>query len=93
MESFLISLQENEVKLAIVDKVLGRTGNTGNVTQVGLFKIYDLQVRVIFMDASKRSIVRNVKVCLLSDSYEQGPVREGDILTRMEWEREARRRR
>ena len=30
----LISVYENEVKNAVVDKVLGRTGNTGNVTQV-----------------------------------------------------------
>ena len=46
-----LKMEEEQVKLAIVRQIIGRTGSRGGVTQV----------KVEFMDNSGRSLIRNVK--------------------------------
>eukprot|EP00349_Pseudokeronopsis_sp_Brazil_P007778 CAMPEP_0202968278 /NCGR_PEP_ID=MMETSP1396-20130829/13528_1 /ASSEMBLY_ACC=CAM_ASM_000872 /TAXON_ID= /ORGANISM="Pseudokeronopsis sp., Strain Brazil" /LENGTH=65 /DNA_ID=CAMNT_0049694419 /DNA_START=44 /DNA_END=241 /DNA_ORIENTATION=+ len=62
---------DGEITYAQVNEIIGKTGSRGGITQV----------RVVFMNNTTRSLIRNVK----------GPVKKGDVLALLESEREARR--
>ena len=64
----------DQTYLATVEKIVGKTGSRGGVTQVKVS---------LKQGEKKRTLLRNVK----------GPVKEGDKITLLECEREARRMR